>query len=222
MAQAFGRRPVMCSLLCFSFPWAAPCAEPPAPSDVVLVAGRAVQRAGLFSMADVVPLDERGARSMGYYGVVRRGLTACDPVRVITSFSFSFAIFKRTWCFAAEIGPAVGGALAQSGAWRWLFYLNLPITGMTAVLVVAISCVLKTPEGDFGEKIKRIDMIGTFLVMSSTCSLAIALTWCGAVFPWSSPLRASLFPLVFGALGLVGFLFYEALLAEFPLLPVRL
>ncbi|KAH8107508.1 iron permease [Phellopilus nigrolimitatus] len=185
MAQAFGRRPVMlASLLLFSL-GSAMCGA--APSDIVLVAGRAVQGAGgagLFSMAnivlsDIVPLNERGAFN---------------------------GLLQLTWCVAAGIGPAVGGALAQNGAWRWLFYLNLPITGITAVLVL-LFMRLKTPEGDFSEKIKRIDMIGTFLVMSST-------------LPWSSP--RVLVPLIFGALGLVGFLFYEALLAEFPLVPIRL
>lgn len=50
---------------------------------------------------------------------------------------------------------------------------------------------------------------------ASTCSVAIALTWGGAVFPWSS--ARVLAPLILGAIGFLGFLAYEGLVAKMPL-----
>ncbi|PSR76338.1 hypothetical protein PHLCEN_2v8512 [Hermanssonia centrifuga] len=83
----------------------------------------------------------------------------------------------RTWSCAASIGPLVGGALAQGGQWRWLFCkalpslaytavdviitspdLNLPVTGLAAVLVFA--CLkLRTPPGTLREKLGRMDWV---------------------------------------------------------------
>ncbi|KAI5117064.1 hypothetical protein M0805_006786 [Coniferiporia weirii] len=198
LAQAFGRRPVMLASLLFFSVGSAMCGA--ANSDKLLVAGRTVQGAGgagLFSMSyiilsDIVPLKERG--------------------------SFN-GILQLAWCIAAGIGPALGGALAQGGNWRWLFYLNLPIAGLAAILVV-LFMHLKTPEGSFSEKLKRIDIFGNLLVMSSTVAVAIALTWGGSVFPWSS--ARVLVPLVLGAVGLGAFLLYEARWARFPLVPFHL
>lgn len=59
---------------------------------------------------------------------------------------------------------------------------------------------------------------GIFLVTASTCSVAIALTWGGAVFPWSS--ARVLAPLILGAIGFLGFLAYEGLVAKMPLVSV--
>jgi hypothetical protein len=49
---------------------------------------------------------------------------------------------------------------------------------------------------------------GNLLIVASTTSVVIALTWAGIEFPWSS--AKVLVPLVLGFLGLAGFLVYEA------------
>ena len=54
-----------------------------------------------------------------------------------------------------------------------------------------------------------------FLVTASTCAVAIALTWGGAVFPWSS--AQVLVPLIVGAAGFLGFLAYEKMFAKMTL-----
>jgi MFS family permease len=50
----------------------------------------------------------------------------------------------------------IAGALAQNGAWRWLFYLNLFTSGGSAILVFLL-LNLKTPEGTIREKLARMD-----------------------------------------------------------------
>ena len=64
-------------------------------------------------------------------------------------------------------------------------------------------------------KAKIIIYSGVFLVTASTCAVAIALTWGGAVFPWSS--AQVLVPLIVGAVGFLGFLAYEKMFAKMPL-----
>lgn len=110
--------------------------------------------------------------------------------------------------------------------------LNLPLTGLAAILVVA-TLKLKTPGGSFREKLLRMDWgyalplyrrnacsnsnpcSGNFLIISSTCAIVIGLTWGGAQFPWGS--AKVIVPLVLGFVGLFGFFIYEAVYASEPL-----
>ena len=84
------------------------------------------------------------------------------------------ALFGLTWCVASVVGPFVGGALSQHGAWRWLFCeywyngicmvlsthwstdLNIPACLIAAILIV-IFLDLKYPQGSFSSKLKAMD-----------------------------------------------------------------
>ena len=56
---------------------------------------------------------------------------------------------------------------------------------------------------------------GNFFLISSTVACTIGLTWGGIMAPWSS--ATVLVPLVFGFVGLVVFIAYEATYATYPL-----
>ncbi|KAI9566089.1 major facilitator superfamily domain-containing protein [Boletus coccyginus] len=198
LAQTFGRRPaILVSIGLFAL-GSGVCGA--ANSMNVLIAGRAIQGfggGGIQSLtgiilSDLVTLQERGVYS-GLYGL--------------------------TWCLAASIGPVVGGSLAAQGQWRWLFYLNLPIS-LVACVSVMLLLDLPIPPGSYREKIMRMDWIGNFLVISSTAAYTIGLTWGGVIAPWGS--IKVLVPLVLGLIGLGVFVVYEATLAEHPLVPFSL
>jgi phosphoglycolate phosphatase-like HAD superfamily hydrolase len=45
------------------------------------------------------------------------------------------AVFSSVWGVASVVGPLIGGVITDSISWRWVFYLNLPI-GLVAALIV--------------------------------------------------------------------------------------
>ncbi|KAF8443970.1 major facilitator superfamily domain-containing protein [Boletus edulis BED1] len=195
LAQTFGRRPVILVTIVLFAIGSGICGA--ANSMNMLIIGRTVQGLGGggiqsltdIVLADLVTLQERGLYS-GLYGV--------------------------TWCLAASIGPVVGGVLATKGQWRWLFYLNLPIT-LIACISVIILLDLPIPPGNYRDKLMRMDWIGNFLVIASTTASTIGLTWGGVNYPWNS--KTILFLLVIGLLGLGLFMAYESTLAKHPLVP---
>ncbi|KAJ7641547.1 major facilitator superfamily domain-containing protein [Roridomyces roridus] len=191
LAQIFGRRiVVLVSIALFCI----------ATHMNFLIGGRTVQGLGSGAItaliqiiiADLVPLKERG--------------------------SFN-GIMALAWALGGGSGPVIGGSLAQRGKWRWLFYLNIPVAGLAATLVT-IFLRLKKPNAPLREKLKKIDWIGTFIIVAATTSIVIALTWAGIQFSWSS--AKVLVPLILGILGLFGFLAFEALGPEFPIVPISL
>jgi len=193
LAEIFGRSPVMLgSLLFFSIGSAIGGA---AQSMNMLIAARALQgvgAGGIFSLTSIIMSDLVSLEERGIYG----------------------GLFGMTFALSGGIGPIVGGALSHHTTWRWLLYLNIPIAGVAALLVI-IFLSLPKPPGSLYEKFMKIDWIGNILVIGSTCSCVISLTWGGVVYPWSSP--RVLTPLCLGIAGLLCFLIYEVRWCSFPM-----
>ena len=74
---------------------------------------------------------------------------------MVRSVSAHHAMCSLIHCRSA-IGPPVGGALAGAGAWRWLFFLNLPLCGI-ALVANYVFLQVHTPKESFTEKVKQMD-----------------------------------------------------------------
>lgn len=168
-----------------------------ASSGNMLIAGRAVQGIGSGGInmivdvivSDLVPLRERG--------------------------NF-IAIVLTVYALGTSIGPFVGGIIVQTTHWSWVFYINLPVGGAALVLLFLFLHVNYKKDMSFKERIKRIDFIGNGIIMASTVSVLMALTYAGSRYPWSS--WRTLVPLLLGIGGLFLFMAFEN--SRFPRDPV--
>jgi len=100
---------------------------------------------------------------------------------------------------------------------------------LNATLVV-LFLRLKTPPATLKEKLGKMDITyvfvylcvpgltfsrrGNVLIIGSTTSVVIGLTWGGVLYPWSSAHVLS--PLVIGLVGLAVFVFYEIYVCKPP------
>lgn len=164
----------------------------------MMLAGRSIQGTGgggilaltSILITDMVPLRERG----NY-----------------------FALNNIVWAVGSVSGPLIGGALASPKAWRWIFYLNLPIVAIGFAGVIVFLKLENTPR-TLKEKILEIDYIGSVIFLPSTTSFLIGLTWGGVQYAWDS--WRTLTPILVGLSGLVLFVIWEARFAKLPLLPL--
>ncbi|KAJ7171237.1 iron permease [Mycena filopes] len=117
------------------------------------------------------------------------------------------------------IGPPIGGALSSQGtkAWRWLFYLNLPLSGIATALVVRYLSVNR-PKGSVRSKLAEVDWVGNALVIVGTGLAIIGMTWGGIRYPWRSV--EVLAPMVVGLSLLIAFGIYEAKIPARPTIPL--
>ncbi|KAJ7595489.1 major facilitator superfamily domain-containing protein [Mycena floridula] len=194
LADIFGRKPTMLiSVALFALGSALSGASQ---NMRMLIAARTVQGIGGGSIlnlveivvSDLVPLAERGL----YQG-----------------------IFGMTWAFASAIGPPIGGAIGQT-AWRWLFFLNIPLCAIGFILV-ALFLNVRQPPGSFKEKFVRVDWLGNTIVIAGTTLTNIGLAWGGVDSPWTS--AKVLVPLILGLVLLGVFLLYEFKVPLEPTIP---
>ena len=158
-------------------------------------------------------------------GIGGGGLNVMTPIVVadlvpLRDRSRFMSIIFTFYSIAFSIGPVVGGALVDHSSWRWIFYLNLPIAGLS---IIFLFLFLHVPyNATFSTNmLRRVDIAGNTLLIASVVSVLIALNWAGTEYSWSS--WRVILPLVIGILGIGGFLVLESttLVLE-PTMPFRI
>ncbi|WVQ85656.1 hypothetical protein IAT38_007822 [Cryptococcus sp. DSM 104549] len=167
---------------------------------VQLIVFRALQGLGgggiltlsMIIISDVVSLKERGKY---------QGITGC-----VVALSNS-------------CGPILGGVFTEKTTWRWCFYINLPLTAASIVIIIFL-LPLRRVRGSMWGKIKKLDFYGTLLTFAWAVLVLIALSWAGSQYAWDS--AAVLAPLLIGLALLGVFVFVEAKVVSLPLVPMHI
>ncbi|KAI0100759.1 major facilitator superfamily domain-containing protein [Nemania sp. FL0031] len=158
-------------------------------SATMLIAGRAVQGVGgggiilMIEMivCDLVPLRDRGrftAVILGVFGIV------------------------------SSLGPFIGGAIVEGTTWRWVFYINLPICGLSLILLLSFLHLNYDRSPSIAQRLRRIDYLGNIILIASVAAILIALSYGGTRYVWSD--WRVLLPLILGFVGVGVFVLYES------------
>jgi MFS family permease len=166
----------------------------------MLLAGRALQGTaggGLINLVNIVVSDMFSMRSRSLY----------------------LGLLEVMWAIAGGVGPIIGGVFTQLVTWRWCFWINLPVTGTTFVLLLLFLDV-HNPRTKVLDGFKAIDWFGSLSILGLCLMLLLGLNFGGTTFPWNSPKVICL--IVFGSLMSVFFIYSEKRLARYPLMPLSL
>jgi EmrB/QacA subfamily drug resistance transporter len=189
LSDLFGRKPVILfgiaafvvgSVLC-GFAW----------SMTTLIAARAIQGLGagavqptsMTMVGDLYTVAER-ARVQGYVASV--------------------------WAISAVVGPTLGGVFSDYLSWRWIFFVNVPLGGLAAWMLV------RRFHETVEKKEHRIDFTGAALLAVGTSLVILGLLEGGILWAWGSVTSIAI--LAGGAALLIAFGLVERRAAE-PILP---
>ncbi|PCH03978.1 Major facilitator superfamily domain, general substrate transporter [Penicillium occitanis (nom. inval.)] len=140
-------------------------------NDVVAgMGGSGIQNGAFTIVAGSVPMPRRPALMGFLMGISQLGMVA---------------------------GPLVGGALTSYVSWRWCFYINLPVGGLVAVLLVFLNIPeqIPKPKGlkSVATVLGNLDLIGFALFAPAAIMFLLALQYGGSTYPWNSATIIGLF-----------------------------
>lgn len=155
---------------------------------------------------------------IGGGGIQSTSYIICAEIVPIEQIPLSMSCIAMVYALSTIAGPLVGGAFTTHVTWRWSFYINLPV-GAIALLLLIFSWHPPKSHGTLKEKLKKIDYLGTILIIVGLVLILLALTFGASYeFPWRSGLIISFF--IVGALFLVAFCIWNFKYSHNPLIPL--
>ncbi|KAI9293638.1 MFS general substrate transporter [Neoconidiobolus thromboides FSU 785] len=196
-SDIFGRKQAMLFALFIFLIGSIGCGA--APNIIALVVFRAIAGVGagglialpFIIMSDVVPLQQRSA----YMGLI-----------------------QATFAISSVIGPIIGGLFVDYVTWRWVFYINVPISVIAMVVVLFLIPVSKAvSNATLKQKMKRVDTWGTLTLVTGSICIILATNWGGKEYSWGS--GAVIGSFVAGIVVMAIFIFIELKVAQEPVIP---
>ncbi|ASF11158.1 putative drug resistance protein [Nocardia brasiliensis NBRC 14402] len=164
-----------------------------APNPTVLVAARVAQGVGATAMACTT------------FALLNAAYDGRDR-------GVAYGVWGSVAGASSAVGPIIGGLLTDLASWRWIFFVNLPVSAVA----IALTCrVLAEPER---AQRGRVDLAGMATFTVSAAAATYALIRAGG-HGWSDPLTWGL--LLLGAAALAVFLVIERVSAQ-PVLDLAL
>jgi len=160
LSDIYGRRGMM--LMALGIFMAGSAASAAAPSMLMLILARGLQGiggGGIVPLSQSIIADAVPPRERGYYQ------------------TYTGAV----WIIAGAGGPVLGGLIAEHLHWSVIFWLNVPLTFIAALLSHRQLKLLPRHQ-----RAHKIDVVGGALMMAAATALLLALTWGGTRYPWLS------------------------------------
>jgi EmrB/QacA subfamily drug resistance transporter len=190
LSDVFGRKPIILvgiglfllgSVLC-GFAWSMPA----------LIAFRVVQ-------------------GLGAGAVQPMSITIAGDIYTVAERAKTQAYLASVWGVSSVVGPTLGGVFSQFLSWRWIFFVNVPLT------LIAAFMIWRNFHETVEKRERKIDYLGAGFLAAALSLLILAVLEGGQAWAWNSV--QSVVAFVGGGILLGIFVFIESRAPE-PVLPL--
>ncbi|MEO7540127.1 MAG: MDR family MFS transporter [Pyrinomonadaceae bacterium] len=111
----------------------------------------------------------RAIQGLGAGALVPLGMTIIGDSFTLRERAKMQAYFSGVWGLSSVVGPIIGGFITDQISWRWVFFVNIPV-GIIAALIIGFA--LKEPKN---HRRPTIDYAGAALLMLAISLLMLAM-----------------------------------------------
>ena len=153
----------------------------------------------------------RVVQGLGAGAVAPMAITIAGDIYTVQERAKAQGYIASVWGIASVVGPTLGGVFSQYVSWRWIFYVNVPLSFIAAIMII------RALHENITKMKHRVDYLGATLVTVSLSLIILAVLEGGVAWAWDAPISIGAF--VLGGLLLLAFVFVETRAAE-PVLPL--
>lgn len=153
----------------------------------------------------------RAIQGLGAGAVLPVSITITGDIYTVRERARVQGYIASVWAASSVIGPSLGGLFAEFLTWRWIFFVNIPLC------VIAALMLIRNYHETVHRTKHRIDVAGAVVLTVGLTLLILAVLEGGQAWAWNSWQSLGAFALA-GVL-LVAFVLIERRAAE-PVLPL--
>ncbi|MHA7986027.1 MDR family MFS transporter [Rathayibacter sp. CAU 1779] len=170
-----------------------------------------------FAWSMPVLIASRVIQGLGAGAVLPMSMTIASDIYTLQERAKTQGYLASVWGVSAVVGPTLGGVFSEFVSWRWIFFINIPLSLLAAWMLWRKFDEKRHVDGGIQRSRPRIDYAGAILLTVGTALVILGLLEGGTAWAWNSAVSIVIFAA--GAAALVAFVFVE-LRAEHPILPL--
>lgn len=155
----------------------------------------------------------RVVQGLGAGAVAPMSMTIVGDIYTVAERAKVQGYIASVWAVSSVVGPALGGLFAQLDAWRWIFFVNIPLC------LIAGWMILRKFHEEKQTQRHRIDYLGAVLLTIGLTGIILGVLEGGNAWAWLSMQSALCFGI--GVVALTGFVLVERRVPE-PIVDLRL
>ncbi|MWB96946.1 MFS transporter [Agromyces seonyuensis] len=155
----------------------------------------------------------RVVQGLGAGAVAPMSMTIIGDLYTVAERARVQGYIASVWAISSVLGPALGGIFSQLDAWRWIFFINIPLC------LIAGWALIRSFHERIERRRHRIDYLGAGLLTVALTALILGLLEGGNAWAWDSVPSIACFGI--GLLAFLAFAFVERRAAE-PVIDVSI